>query len=331
MLNFFQRLPLPKQLSLAVMISILLTAVGSLFIIGEIIIKEIDKVTNENLTRETGIVSQQLASEYQQILERTETLSKILVNEFSEMAVDTSQSVDIKGVQSPLATLDDETINLNFARVDKFTEITGATATVFIRKNDDFLRVSTSLRNLNQQRVFGTFLGKSHPGYQQLMRGEAYIGAAHLFGKNYMTKYQPVRKNNQTIAIIYIGVAYDDILAQITTNLEKMKIGEAGFVFLTDINQNEANLLIHPKHNKQNLYDIYPEYSDSLRQMSTNKFGLLQYQDTTQGGSEAIERKISYRFVDGWNWVVGLDVDANEQVDIIEETLIWLSIASLAS
>ncbi len=331
MFNFFKRLSLPRQLSLTVMFAILITAIGSLFIISKIVINEINIVANDNLTREVLMISKNLESEHEKIIERTEVLSKILVNQFSKLHVDTLQSIDVKGVASPLATLGSETINLNFERVDKFTEITTATATIFIRKDDDFVRVSTSLRNSSQERVYGTLLGKNHPGYQLLMSGKPYMGAAKLFGRNYMTKYQPVRKNNQTIAIIYIGVAYDDILAEIKHDLTKMTFGDDSFIFLTDIADNEGNLLIHPSLENQNIYQAYPELKSTFQQVFNDKLGLLTYTLPKQTTQKNLERKTSYSFVKGWNWVVGIDVNANEKIAIIEETLFWMSLASLAS
>jgi len=329
MFNVFRRLPLPRQLSLAVMFAILITAVGSLFIISKIVINEINIVTNDNLTRDALMVSQQL--EYEKIIEHTELLSRVLVNEFSQIKVDTQQSIEIKGNASPKATLDEKTVNLNFERVDKFTEITGATATIFIRQDNDFIRVSTSLRNLKQERVFGTFLGKSHPGYRLLTDGKAYVGSAKLFGHNYMTKYQPIVRNNQTIAIIYIGVAYDNILAEIRHDLAKISFGNDSFIYLTDIAENEGNLLIHPSLEGQNLYQIYPKLKSIFQPIFDNDLGLLAYTLPTQSKQKNLDRKTSYSFVKGWNWVVGIDVDANEKTSIIEETLLWMSIASLVS
>ena len=329
MFNVFRRLPLPRQLSLAVMFAILITAVGSLFIISKIVINEINIVTNDNLTRDALMVSQQL--EYEKIIEHTELLSRVLVNEFSQIKVDTQQSIEIKGNASPKATLDEKTVNLNFERVDKFTEITGATATIFIRQDNDFIRVSTSLRNLKQERVFGTFLGKSHPGYRLLMDGKAYVGSAKLFGHNYMTKYQPIVRNNQTIAIIYIGVAYDNILAEIRHDLAKISFGNDSFIYLTDIAENEGNLLIHPSLEGQNLYQIYPKLKSIFQPIFDNDLGLLAYTLPTQSKQKNLDRKTSYSFVKGWNWVVGIDVDANEKTSIIEETLLWMSIENLVS
>jgi len=331
MRNMLRRLSLPRQLSITVMFAILITTVGSLFIISKIVINEINIVANENLTREVLMISQQLESEHEKIVERTEVLSRILVNEFSQLTIDTLQSIEIKGNASPKATLGKETINLNFERVDKFTEITDATATIFIRQDNDFIRVSTSLRNSNQERVFGTFLGKNHPGYSLLMDGKAYVGSAQLFGRNYMTKYQPLRKNNQTIAIIYIGVAYDDILAEIKHDLSKMTFGDDSFIYLTDTAENKGELLIHPSLANQNIFQVYPKLKSTFQQIFNNKLGLLTYTLPEQSNQHNLDRKTSYSFVDGWNWVVAIDVDANEKIVIVEETLLWMSIASLAS
>jgi len=163
------------------------------------------------------------------------------------------------------------------------------------------------------------------------MDGKAYVGSAKLFGHNYMTKYQPIVRNNQTIAIIYIGVAYDNILAEIRHDLAKISFGNDSFIYLTDIAENEGNLLIHPSLEGQNLYQIYPKLKSIFQPIFDNDLGLLAYTLPTQSKQKNLDRKTSYSFVKGWNWVVGIDVDANEKTSIIEETLLWMSIASLVS
>ena len=65
MRNMLRRLSLPRQLSITVMFAILITTVGSLFIISKIVINEINIVANENLTREVLMISQQLESEHE--------------------------------------------------------------------------------------------------------------------------------------------------------------------------------------------------------------------------------------------------------------------------
>ena len=81
----------------------------------------------------------------------------------------------------------------NYTAVDKFTQFTGGVATVFGRKGDDYLRITTSLKKENGERALGTLLGKAHPAYAMLNEGKTYVGRATLFGKSYMTRYEPVR------------------------------------------------------------------------------------------------------------------------------------------
>lgn len=93
----------------------------------------------------------------------------------------------------------------NFTLVDLFSERTGGVATVFQRDGDDFLRITTSVKKEDGSRAVGTKLGKDHPAYAMVMRGEAYVGKATLFGRTYMTKYQPISLAGEVRAVLFIG------------------------------------------------------------------------------------------------------------------------------
>ena len=328
MVRFFRSLPLPRQLSVVVLLAILATTLGSLLIVSKIISTEINKMANASLQEEVELIGQQLSTEYEMILDTTNLLSNVFVNRLSNLQIDDSQTVDIKNIASPLAMVDGSVVNNNFDIVDNFTQTTGATATIFIRHNSDFLRVSTSLRNGQDQRVFGTYLGKNHPGYQTLMNGKAYIGKATLFGRNYMTKYAPVVQNGRTVAVLYIGVAFDDILHAMNDQLRKISIGETGYVFVTDTGENKGNLLIHPRFSGENLFNKYPSQQQTFEQLYNSDSGVLNYQ-LGNSDNEGSSRRTSYSKVDGWNWVVAISTDADEQTKIIDETLILLTIATI--
>jgi len=77
-----------------------------------------------------------------------------------------------------------ELLNNNFEEVDRFTKNMGAVATVFAKKGDGFLRITTSVKKENGDRAVGTMLDKAHPAYAVLSTGKAYVGQAKLFGKN---------------------------------------------------------------------------------------------------------------------------------------------------
>ncbi len=113
---------------------------------------------------------------------------------------------------------DGEPLEGDIRGVDLFHQRTGGVATIFERRGDDFTRITTSLKKQDGARAVGTQLGKTHPAYDKLMKGERYVGKATLFGRHYMTVYEPVKFDGQVRAVLFIG--YD--LASELSVLDKM-------------------------------------------------------------------------------------------------------------
>ncbi len=78
--------------------------------------------------------------------------------------------------------------------------------TIILEIGSEFIRVATTLKDSEGQRVIGSPLGIFHPGYSLLLEGRDYFGPAQLFGKNYTTQYTPVSdENNEVVAVLFIG------------------------------------------------------------------------------------------------------------------------------
>ncbi|HSI56519.1 MAG TPA: Cache 3/Cache 2 fusion domain-containing protein [Ideonella sp.] len=144
------------------------------------------------------------------------------------------------GKPAPVLANGGEPLNGAFDRVDSFTATTGAVATVFARAGDDFLRVTTSLKKEDGSRAFGTLLGKQHPAYQALLDGKTYVGRATLFGKTYMTQYEPVREGDRTIGILFIGSDMTAALATLRHSMQAHKLFDSGAVYAVDLRDGPA-------------------------------------------------------------------------------------------
>ncbi|MCS6810734.1 MAG: methyl-accepting chemotaxis protein, partial [Tepidimonas sp.] len=81
----------------------------------------------------------------------------------------------------------------------------GGVATVFQREGQDFRRITTSVTKEDGSRAVGTLLGTQHPAYAAVMTGQRYVGRAVLFGRSYMTVYQPVKLGGEVAAILFVG------------------------------------------------------------------------------------------------------------------------------
>src|SRR5437660_10370367 len=109
--------------------------------------------------------------------------------------------------------------------VDRATSYVGGTATLFVydEASSQFVRRSTNVKKENGDRAVGTQLAADHPAQALLRRGEAYRGAAVLFGKSFMTAYFPVSNSaGKVIGILYVGIPMaqlDAMLAQVLQNM----------------------------------------------------------------------------------------------------------------
>ncbi|WP_414649271.1 methyl-accepting chemotaxis protein [Dyella sp.] len=98
-------------------------------------------------------------------------------------------------------------LNLNFGVPDRFTQQSGATATLFARKGDDFIRITTSVKKKDGGRAVGTLLDRSHPAWTELLAGQAFTGYATIFGTQFMTRYDPIADGGgQVIGARYVGL-----------------------------------------------------------------------------------------------------------------------------
>lgn len=92
----------------------------------------------------------------------------------------------------------------DYSMVDSIEKDLGVVATIFMRKGDDFSRISTNIRKEDGERAVGTLLGTASAAYKPVMNKKSYLGQANILGKPYLTAYQPITdKNDQVIGILF--------------------------------------------------------------------------------------------------------------------------------
>jgi methyl-accepting chemotaxis protein len=132
------------------------------------------------------------------------------------------------GIQSDAITVDVKDHSLSGVRAEAMPPVSDNTlvdrvaasikgfATVFVRDESGFKRVSTNVLKENGERAVGTKLAPDHPAQAALARGEAYYGPAQLFGKEYMTGYYPVLNSaGKPVGMLFVGISTDVYYAKI--------------------------------------------------------------------------------------------------------------------
>ncbi|HBS56862.1 MAG TPA: methyl-accepting chemotaxis protein [Stenotrophomonas sp.] len=152
-----------------------------------------------------------------------------------EAQADGAAPIDVAGRSTPLLRLGSQSIGPASTEVDRFADATGGVATVFVRDGDDFVRVATSLRNAQGERVLGTVLDHANPAYARVRAGQGYTGPAHLFGTDYMTHYMPILAADGSVAgIAFVGQDYSQGLAALKTRLREATLGREGRFIVVD-------------------------------------------------------------------------------------------------
>ncbi|UYQ73589.1 methyl-accepting chemotaxis protein [Pelagibacterium flavum] len=100
--------------------------------------------------------------------------------------------------------------------IDKITQVTGETATVFVwdEETQDFWRRTTNIIKPDGTRAIGTELGQTGAVYPVVMSGETFLGEAVILGNPYFTAYQPITApDGEILGILYVGVEKAKIVA----------------------------------------------------------------------------------------------------------------------
>lgn len=235
-----------------------------------------------------------------------------------KFSLDTSRSVAVNGKATPVLKSGETDLNLDFSIPDKFTATSSVPATIFVKSGDDFIRISTSLKKENGERAVGTILDHAHPAYALVKAGQSYSGIATLFGKDYITNYDPIRDvAGNVIGVLFVGV---DIVAPMTILKEKikaLKLGSTGF--FTVINTKEGTdlgkLIVHPSQQGKTILDATDSTGKAyVKAMLDKKSGEMHYlwSDAEAGVPNPTDRLAVFDSYPRWNWLVAGNVFSNE-------------------
>ncbi|WP_201239448.1 methyl-accepting chemotaxis protein [Rhodothalassium salexigens] len=103
--------------------------------------------------------------------------------------------------------------------IDRISQATGETATIFLWQDDRsaFVRRSTSIRRDDGSRVIGTVLDPDGPVLPVVSAGRTYRGEADVLGRIYYGLYQPIESSQgAVIGLLYVGVEKQQIADVLT-------------------------------------------------------------------------------------------------------------------
>jgi Cache 3/Cache 2 fusion domain len=114
-------------------------------------------------------------------------------------------SEEVGGKKVPAIYFGDRKINNNYDVVDAVRKAHSATATVFVKDGDEFVRVSTNVLTPEGKRGVGTQLAHN-AAYELVSKGQPFCGPIDVLGTAFDACYNPIKDaGGKIIGVSYIG------------------------------------------------------------------------------------------------------------------------------
>ncbi len=332
----FKSWSISAKLVAGVLLTLLITMSLFTFFMTSKISQVLEDKAMHELTVQTDLVRDMVAAYDSRLTANVDQLTNVFVASFPEgLSLHPELRVKIGEANTPVLKSGGKDLNLNFVPIDRFTKITGAIATVFARDGDDFVRVTTSLKKQDGTRAIGTYLGKTHPGYAGLMANKPYHGVAKLFGRDYMTTYEPVLdRSGQVIGIFFVGLDFTEGLTAIRERIKAIKIGETGYFYVLDgrPGASQGTLLVHPAKEGANIITAKDSSGhEFVREIIEKRHGVIQYPwiNKELGETRARNKVVVYVDYPDWNWIIaaGSYLDEFRQESIIMRNYMVITIS----
>ncbi len=112
---------------------------------------------------------------------------------------------DVAGKTVPAIYFGARKINNNYDVVDAVRKAHQATATIFVKHGDEFVRVSTNVLTPEGKRGVGTQLARAK-AYESVSKGEQFCGQVDVLGTPFDACYNPIKDaSGKIIGVSYIG------------------------------------------------------------------------------------------------------------------------------
>ncbi len=324
---------LTRRIAMGVAIATVCFIALSTAVIGGLEWEKLQRRIDETMSFQTRDVLSRLQMLHEAVTVSMHSQLKMLKSFFpygTRVEIDTTQTTEMgpTKMKVPILRLGGMEMNERFIEVDLLTEQTGSVATIFERVGDDFLRISTSLRKEDGSRAFLTTLDHDHPAYKRLLAGEEYIGPAILFGKDYMTVYEPMKsEDGKVVGAWFLGYPMGSLLAKFRSSVMEMKIGKTGYVYVIDKN---AYMRIHPSLEGKNIRQMRDATGyDFVGEMLEKKNGVIRYQWIDPGKDKPREKVAAYAYFPEWDWLVVSSAYVDELTEELVGNVLRNSLAAV--
>ncbi len=229
------------------------------------IVNYIDAKVNGNIAEVSvaaNIINESVIKQAKIIIDEKTVENALVINQITK---------EKEQIRLPQMRIDGKQVYQNFELVDFLGKQTNATATIFQKIDQGYLRISTNVLKLDGSRAVNTYIPNDSPVIQTIERGETFKGRAFVVNKWYHTIYLPIVVKGKVQGIIYVGMDEKKSLPDIKNYLSTKVYYETGYPYIID---RQGTFIVHPTHEGKNVTN-----EDFFQRMvnSKNKKGKMEY------------------------------------------------------
>lgn len=226
------------------------------------------------------------------------------------------------------------TVNGQFGEVDAFAMSTGHAGSVLVRKGEDYVRVTSSLKKSETERAIGMNLERSHPAYAALRAGKPYTGQELLLGKPYMAHYEPIKDaQGQHVGAISAAVDLSAFQTSFSRQVSDARFFETGGVYVLDPRQplGESVFLSHPTQVGKSAQSVSPKAGDLLQALESAQDGRVDDATALLASTESARWALLRKATAANVWVVAEVSQAESTERHRTNMLVILSLLALTT
>jgi hypothetical protein len=281
------RLRLLRWIVIVSVIPSILIGTFSYFMISKEIQKDTERlITNVNEGIYNMIDTQQRVLN-QWLLSAADSFGK-KIDSLGEHHIDYNDMVQVGEYYLPTWYIGNQKITMDYTLVDELIETERLPASIFMLVDNEFVRVSTNVRQADGNRITATKL-RDEPVYERLINGQVYLGRANVEGIMHATIYVPIFDDNKNLIGAYV-LGRKEREYELINAIKRITIGEEGYVMIMDT---KGDVIIHPKLTGENVIEY-----DWIQKIITKQEGYIEY------NFEGYDKIAYFKYFEPWDWYI---------------------------
>jgi diguanylate cyclase (GGDEF)-like protein/PAS domain S-box-containing protein len=158
-------------------------------------------------------------------------------------------TISMAGRIVPNLLLGSHPVTNNNELVDSVSALSGGTATLFVKVDNNFMRIATNVKRDSGVRAIGTILDPKGKAAAALRQGRSFSGVVEILDEPYLTRYEPMlNQAGIVVGAYYVGFKVD--MKVVRESVQGIRQLDTGFAAILDADNEMRFLSSHISRDK---------------------------------------------------------------------------------